>query len=369
MRYIIGIDLGTTNSSVAYVDTESTKNSPFSIQLFKIPQMTSTNIFDSQTTLPSFCFINATYENSQEVNRLPWGTSKDYIVGKLAQTLGAKTPTRLVQSAKSWLCNSAASRKDKILPIEAADNTQRISPVEASARYLSHIKEAWNHLMARGNADHEFEQQEIILTVPASFDEVARTLTAEAAKLAGLQKVTLLEEPQAAFYSWISQHETTYPSKLAIGDTVLVCDVGGGTTDFSLIEMQQKEDKPFFQRMSVGDHLLLGGDNIDAAIAYFLEGKLKKLGTQELTTTQWLQLLQQARNAKEHLLEDTNETSTYSVLLQGTGSHVIQGSISLEITREELLELIHSGFFPENTWEKALEMKKSAGFRNGFIWR
>ena len=362
MRYIIGIDLGTTNSCVSYVDSE---NPRMTIQPFRIPQLSSAGFIEAQATLPSFCYLAADHEFPTGSLKLSWDKDKerDYVVGNFAQAQGAKTPTRLVQSAKSWLCNAAANRKEKILPVDAADSFQRISPVEAAARYLAHIKEAWNHSLGRKDIASEFEQQEIILTVPASFDEVARTLTAEAAKLAGLQKITLLEEPQSAFYSWIAQHEKSWEDILKEGNTILVCDVGGGTTDFSLIEVQKNKDgKLSFQRMAVGDHLLLGGDNMDAAIAHYIEQKLQQQNPRTFDTHQWLQILHEARSAKEYLLSEDNATH-YSVLLQGTGSQVIQGSVSIEITREEILPLLLSGFFASCSWDEAQQLKKAGGMR------
>lgn len=359
MRYVIGIDLGTTNSCVAYVDMEHPKQS---IQPFRIPQLSSIGSLELQATLPSFCYIAADHEWPPGSLDLPWNKELGYVVGQLAQEQGVRVPTRLIQSAKSWLCHAAANRRDKILPFEAGPEIQRLSPVEATARYLRHIKDSWNHLMAKGSTS-EFEDQEIILTVPASFDEVARSLTVEAARLAGFVKMTLLEEPQAAFYSWISWHEANWEHLLHAGDTILVCDVGGGTTDFSLIEVVAKENQLTMQRMAVGDHLLLGGDNMDSALTYYLERKLKL--THELSTTQWLQLRHQARSAKEVLLAPTSQAliDRYKVVVQGTGSEVVAGSLSTEITRTELQQLLLEGFFGQYSWEEALSLNKAKGLR------
>jgi len=335
MRYIIGIDLGTTNSCVAYVDT--TKPSQ-PIHQLRIPQLVKVGYVESLPTLPSVCYLSEEGE---------------WIVGSFALHEGAKIPTRQVQSAKSWLCHSAAHRRDKILPLEASDASIRISPVEASAKYLQHIKEAWNRLMAGEEA--EFTQQEIVLTVPASFDEVARTLTVEAARQAGLVHMTLIEEPQAAFYSWIAQNEKEGIFNLPAGALILVVDVGGGTTDFSLIEVQSKEGKPSFQRMAVGDHLLLGGDNMDAAVAHHLEKKMQL----ECTTGQWVQLKHEARKAKEHLLEGGQ---SYRVVLQGTGSHVVGGSHAIEVTQKEVVDLLLP-FFKCMPLEEALCLPKKCAIR------
>ncbi len=361
MRYIIGIDLGTTNSCVSYVDTT---NSKLAIQPFRIPQLISPGYVESQATLPSFCYLSVKHEWPAASLTLPWKKEEEKIVGLLAQEQGAKVPTRLVQSAKSWLCHSAAHRKDRILPAEG-DEEQKISPVTATSHYLAHIKEAWNHFMARSHTDAEFDQQEIVITVPASFDEVARRLTTEAAKAAGYIHLTLLEEPQAAFYSWIALNEKLSEQQLKIGDTILVCDVGGGTTDFSLIEVEKKGDRLSFNRQAVGNHLLLGGDNMDVAIAHLIETKLAhEYGKTEFSFLQWQQLIAQARIAKETLLDHAKtDTSAFTIVLQGAGSSVIKGSLSIQIKREEISKLLLDGFFGRYSFEEALQLRRSTGFR------
>lgn len=360
MRYIIGIDLGTTNSCVAYVDTQ---HPSLSIQSFRIPQLANQGLVESLQTLPSFCYLCAPNEWPEGSLNLPWRNESDYFVGKFAQSQGAKVPTHLVQSAKSWLCHANVNRREKILPFGDDNHTQKISPLEATRRYLTHIKEAWNASMARGTTDGDFEEQEIVLTVPASFDEVARALTAEAAKLAGFVNMTLLEEPQAAFYSWISQHEKNWEKEFEPGQTILVCDVGGGTTDFSLIEVTEKEGKRGLSRMAVGDHLLLGGDNMDAAIAHYLEEALKKAGYPECSSNQWLQLRHEAREAKENLLDEQFKPF-YPVYLQGTGSSVVHGSMALEADKKSIQQILMDGFFGIHSWEEALSLNKATGFRS-----
>lgn len=357
-RYIIGIDLGTTNSCVSYVDTEDASRT---IQLLRIPQLIAAGQVEAQTTLPSFCYLAASYEWPVASLDLPWKSESEFFVGRFAQEEGAKVPTRLIQSAKSWLCYSAAHRRDKILPFETADASQRISPIEATARYLGHIKNAWNFLIGKGDLNKEFEAQEVVLTVPASFDEVARSLTIEAAKLAGFGQMTLLEEPQAAFYSWLSQHEKEWEQQLHVGNSILVCDVGGGTTDFSLMEVVLHGGKPTIQRMAVGDHLLLGGDNMDAALTHYIEQKLK---VRELPITQWLRLRHQARCTKEALLDPAASSKIYRVTLQGAGSSVVHGSVLTEVEKEEVERLLMQGFFGEYTWEEALQLKKARGLRS-----
>lgn len=362
MRYIIGIDLGTTNSSVAYVDTQK---AALAVQLFSIPQLTAPGRTEASLTLPSFCYLASPGEWTPGALQLPWKEETTAFVGQLAKIQGSRVPTRLIQSAKSWLCNVAANRRDKILPLEAADPSQRLSPIEASAKYLMHIRDAWNATLAKNDVSDEFEEQEIILTVPASFDEVARALTIEAARQAGLQHLTLLEEPQAAFYSWIAQHEDNWQQQLKAGETILICDVGGGTTDFSLIEVQAKGEKLAFQRMAVGDHLLLGGDNMDVALAHYLEQKLQKQGHTLQSTTQWLQLKAEARNIKEEFLSLSSQSSQTqrTITLQGTGSSVIQGSVSVSIQRSEVEDILNKGFFEQYDLPEALQLRRSRGVR------
>lgn len=361
MRYIIGIDLGTTNCALAFIDMEQPA---LSVQLFAIPQLTAAGRVDALLTLPSFCYLIDAGEWSSGALKLPWKEETSTFVGQFAKIQGARVPTRLIQSAKSWLCNVAANRRDKILPVEAADLSQRLSPVEASAKYLMHLRDAWNATMAKGNPDFELEEQEVILTVPASFDEVARTLTVDAARQAGFLHVTLVEEPQSAFYSWISQHEQEWETQFKGGESILVCDVGGGTTDFSLIEIQEQGGKLSFQRMAVGDHLLLGGDNIDSALAHHLEQKLQQEGHPPLESNQWQQLQSEARVAKEMLLgPGVQPDQAYSVVLQGTGSSVVKGSLAVTLTRKEIEPLLLNGFFGQYALPEALQLRVSRGFR------
>ena len=243
-RYIIGIDLGTTNCCVSYIDTDGDNL----IKIFEVPQLTSAGVVESKNMLSSFYYFAGDYEFPEKALSLPWNKDKNHFVGVFARDHGSKVATRLVRSAKSWLCNSAASRREKILPVESADPDSRISPVEATTAYLEHIKEAWNYSVAKGDPEKEFEYQEITLTVPASFDEIARRLTVEAAQHAGYKNLTLLEEPQSAFYHWIQRNTDSWKNKMKLGDTVLICDVGGGTTDFSWIEVDENFS---FQRKEI----------------------------------------------------------------------------------------------------------------------
>lgn len=350
-RYIIGIDLGTTHCSVAYVDTNQAYNPSLSVQQFRIPQRVAGDGIEAAAILPSFCYLLDEPEKT---------TGRSYTVGLFAQQEGAKVPTRLVASAKSWLCNPASSRREPILPIECIEESFRISPVEASFRYLLHIKEGWNNTFARGDPDSIFEEQAIILTVPASFDEVARTLTIEAAKKAGYTNMTLLEEPQAAFYHWLHSHEKEWEFTFKEGDRLLVCDVGGGTTDFSLIDVQRKGEELVLQRMAVGRHLLLGGDNMDIALAHYLEKKVRERG-RELDSVQWSQLIQEARSVKEVLL--SGEKARMTAVIQKTGSQIVRNSISIEITKEEVEMVLLGGFFELLPYQEAVQLKKAEGIR------
>lgn len=352
MRYILGIDLGTTNSCMCFVDTQDPK---LSIQLFRVPQIHRLGHVEALETLPSFCLCGAD-------GSLPWGKSLGYSVGAFAREEGAKIPTKLVESAKSWLCHAAVDRRARLLPFEAADEADRVSPVEVAGRYLSHLRQAWNHAKARNSDDALFEEQDIVLTVPASFDEMARALTIEAARLAGIKQLTLLEEPQAAFYSWIVQHESSWKTTLKGGENILVCDVGGGTTDFSLIVVRESGGELSLQRMAVGEHLLLGGDNMDIAIARMVERRLFGTDDHDLPIGQWLQLRQQARKAKEALLGESPD-EVFRFLLQGAGSHVVAKTLSAEISSGELRKLLLDGFFPSLEWEEALRLRRSGGVK------
>lgn len=332
-QYLIGIDLGTTNCSVAYVDT---KNAVLPVQTFLIPQLGKNGKIEHLATLPSYCYLGKEYS-------LPWQKNRPYSVGRLAWEEGSQVPLQLVQSAKSWLCHPYAHLKGSLLPENASPAIQRISPLEASARYLNHIREAWNFAIAKGDPEKEFESQDIVLTIPASFDETARSLTYEAARLAGFKSLVMLEEPQAAFYYWMASNEKSFDKHLADKDVVLVVDIGGGTTDFSLIQVEIKNGVFTFDRIAVGSHLLLGGDNIDAAIAHSIQ---EKIGEPEDS------LKFAARQAKEVLLAEDAPPS-YKAVIQGRGASVIRNTQFATITKEEILALIHEGFFGLYSFEDA----------------
>lgn len=335
-RYVVGVDLGTTNCALAYVDTEKS----LTVQHFPLPQLVKETTVAPLPTLPSFLYLPGPHDLPAGSIALPWDRERDYIVGRFAQIQGARVPSRMIVSAKSWLCHPEVDRTAAILPWGAPPEVRKLSPIEVSARYLLHIREAWNQRMGR---HHSLETQHVILTVPASFDEVARELTVQAAEQAGLTRVTLLEEPQAALYAWLVAHTDSWQAHLKAGDVILVCDIGGGTTDFSLVAVTQGKSQLQLERVAVGDHLLLGGDNMDIALARQVEARLTKGG--RLDAQRWQALTQQCRMAKEDLFADPNRHSV-TITLAGRGSAVVGGTLSDTLTREELEQVILDGFFP-----------------------
>ena len=341
-QYIVGIDLGTTNCAVAYVDTRGRERPTADIRLFEIPQLVAPSETQPRAMLPSFLYLPGPHELPPGSARLPWNESADVIVGEFARSQGAKVPGHLVASAKSWLCHAGVDREAEILPWGAPADAKKVSPVEASADYLRHIRDAWNFTFARDHEAARLEVQEVVLTVPASFDEAARELTLDAAKRAGLTSITLLEEPQAAFYCWIVGHKEGWQREVRAGELILVVDIGGGTTDFSLITVVETPTGPGFRRVAVGDHLMLGGDNIDLALAHRVEAKL---GGARLDTEQWSALRYACRAAKEKLLGDA-PPERWPVTIAGRGSRIIGGSLQSELTRAEVTEVVLDGFFP-----------------------
>jgi molecular chaperone DnaK (HSP70) len=343
-RYLIGIDLGTTNSAVAYIDThDSPAVEAPRLCVFEVPQLIAAGEIGRLPTLPSFLYFAGDGDIAPDGLRLPWNNEgTNPVVGALARDQGALVPGRQVSSAKSWLCEPSVDRSAKILPWGAEQTEQTCSPVEASTCYLAHLRDAWNYTMAQGDAALRFENQEIVLTVPASFDPEARELTIEAARGAGLQHVTLLEEPLAAFYAWIAAHRRSLKRYLKDNFLVLICDVGGGTTDFSLIRVRIADGEVRFERTAIGEHLLLGGDNVDLALARRVE---EKLNNPKLSLRQRNALRRQSCAAKERLLGDT-QTERVSINLLGAGRAVVGGALTADLTREETLNIILEGFLP-----------------------
>src|SRR5207237_5783296 len=256
---------------------------------------------------------------------------------------GARVPGRLATSAKSWLCHAGVDRSAPLLPWSAPPDVRRLSPVEVSTRYLKHMVDAWNHVVAKDTDALRLEKQAVVLTVPASFDDMARSLTVEAAKKAGLENVTLLEEPQAAFYCWLATHSAQEATKVKPGPRCLVIDVGGGTSDFSLIQAVEQQGELGFVRQAVGDHLLLGGDNMDLAIAKFVETRLPGAG--RLDAAQYGMLTQACRLAKETLL-GPDAPANYTVTVVGRGRQVVGGAQHASLSPAEVRKLLFDGFFP-----------------------
>ncbi len=340
-RYLVGIDLGTTNSVVAYVDTQ---DEDLNIQLLPIPQLTLPGNVEEHTTLPSFLYLPIKHEFPEGSLRLPWTQASDWTVGTLARTRGAEVPGRLISSAKSWLCHTGVDRTAPILPWEGSDDTQKMSPLEASVHYLSHLRQAWNTQIAGNTPEKSLEQQDVFLTVPASFDAVARELTVQAAARAGLAHVTLLEEPQAAFYAWIDQSGEAWRKQVQVGDVILACDIGGGTTDFSLIAVSEQNGELELERIAVGAHILLGGDNMDLALAYAVQRRLAQKGT-KLDAWQMRGLAQNCRTAKEGLLQIDHEPS-HPLTILGRGKSVIGGTLRTALSYHEVEQTLVDGFFP-----------------------
>ncbi|MFN8628130.1 MAG: Hsp70 family protein [Candidatus Binatia bacterium] len=332
-RFVVGIDLGTTNSAAAYVDTAETARD---VRQLTLPQLVSEGTLAARAALPSFLYIGGEHDVAPGSLGLPWDPLRHFAVGEFARLQGARVPGRLVSSAKSWLCHGGVDRQAAILPWGAPADVPKLSPVEASARYLSHFREGWN----RQFPDAPLEAQDVILTVPASFDEVARELTVEAAHRAGLPRVILLEEPQAAFYAWVQRHEAAL-DRLAGVNRILVVDIGGGTTDFSLIAVRHDGGRVSLERIAVGDHLLLGGDNIDVALARLLEPRLGG----KLDSQRWYALTSLCRGAKEVLL-GPEPPPAVSVRLVGRGRTVVGGVASAQLARDEVEHLVLDGFFP-----------------------
>jgi molecular chaperone DnaK (HSP70) len=345
-RYVVGIDLGTTNNALAYADTKAEPpDAPPTIRAFPIPQVVASGEVADRPVLPSFLYLPAPKELPAGSLDLPWGASPDRAVGTFAREHGAKVPGRLVSSAKSWLSHNGVDRKSPILPWNAASDVQKVSPVEASTAYLAHIRDAWNAGIAGKTAADRLEHQDVLLTVPASFDAAARELTVEAARAAGLEKITLLEEPQAAFYAWLASQGDGWRKRVKVGDLLLVCDVGGGTTDFTLIAVTDQGGDLELNRLAVGEHILLGGDNMDLALAYAVAASLPG-GMEGLDPSQRIGLGYACRVAKETLFVQPSKASA-PVSVLGRGSKVIGGSIKTELTRETLNAALLDGFFPK----------------------
>jgi molecular chaperone DnaK (HSP70) len=328
-QYIIGIDLGTTNCALAWARDEQAAT-------LDIPQLVAPGEVRDEPLLPSFLFIEP-----------------PPVVGTLAQRRGVETLGRLVSSAKSWLSHAGIDRTAKLLPIDAVGGIPKVSPVEASTEYLAHLRVAWNQKMPEA----PFDQQQVLVTVPASFDAVARELTVEATKLAGMHDVVLLEEPQAAFYAWIERHPD-WRERVRPGDRILVIDIGGGTTDFTLIAVGERNGELELERVAVGDHILLGGDNIDLALARHVEAQLAVKNT-KLDRLQFHALWQQCRSAKERLLGE-RPPSDQAITVLGKGTGLVGGTIKTKLARTDVERILLDGFLPQTAFNEVPQRRRAA---------
>ncbi|MCB2263797.1 MAG: Hsp70 family protein [Candidatus Thiosymbion ectosymbiont of Robbea hypermnestra] len=341
-RYAVGIDLGTTHCALSSVDLDASEWDEVTQDLMPVPQLTGPGTVAALPLLPSFLYLPHPDEFAVEDLTLPWDDRTDQLLGELARSVGARTPIRLVSSAKSWLCHPGIDRRSSVLPPGAPeDEVSRVSPYQASVRYLEHLRDAWNH----AHPEHDLVRQEVTVTVPASFDPAARELTAEAAQTVGFRRLVLLEEPQAALYSWIHDSAGTWRKQVRVGDIILVIDVGGGTTDLSLIAVTARDGALELVRVAVGEHILLGGDNMDLALAHLVGGKLTATGT-TLDHWQIQALTHGCRQAKEALLMDPS-LEAVPVVVPSRGTRLIRRSLRTELTGGEVTHTLVEGFFPE----------------------
>lgn len=359
--YVIGIDLGTTNSVVAYTEATIEKGKTPDIRVLEISQLIEAGTTEKREILPSFILVPGKHDVSEDSLRLPWDKKKKVAVGEFAKERGAEIPHHLISSSKSWLCHTLIDRNKQILPWEGPEDQLKMSPVEATSVILKHIREAWNYSMASEDKALVMENQDVLLTVPASFDAVARDLVVKAASMAGLPNVTLLEEPQAAFYAWIESTGDKWRKIIKKDDLVLVCDVGGGTSDFTLISVTEENGELVLDRIAVGDHLLIGGDNMDLALAYAVFKRMFKKG-KRLDAWQMRGLWHSCRKAKETLLADP-ELKDYPVTILGGGRSLIGGTRKTKLARKEIEDIIIDGFFPTCTVKTKPTATKKIGIK------
>jgi hypothetical protein len=359
-KYIVGIDLGTTNSALARCNATATgEERP--IEVRSIPQLVNPNEVAERTLLPSFLYIPGELDFPKGSLTLPWEPEPKFVIGELARKRGAESPNRLIASAKSWLSYSGVDRNAPILPWQASEDVPKLSPVEASSQFLQYLRTVWDSGEAGEQGELALAEQDVLLTVPASFDEEARELTRRAAEQAGYPHVTLLEEPLAAFYAWLESQGDAWRRRIKVGDLVLVCDVGGGTTDLSLIVVSEENGDLTLKRVAVGDHILLGGDNMDLALARVLQQRLAALGNR-IETWQLLGLWHQCRIEKEKLFESP-KTQKRPITLLGKGTKLIGGTIKTELVREDLDQVLVEGFFPKVASGELPALQRRVGFQ------
>jgi hypothetical protein len=354
-KYSIGIDLGTTNSVLAYSSLEEDKPR---VNVLSVPQLVAAATVESRTMLPSFMYLGLEHEAQSGAFNVPWAAGRNFAVGEYARRQGAEVPDRTVGTAKSWLCYSQVDRRKPILPWNAPADVPKVSPVVASQRYLEHLAAAWENAFP----DAPLAEQYVVLTVPASFDASARDLTREAALAAGLpQDLVLLEEPQAAVYAWLAATGERWRKLLKVGDTLLVCDVGGGTTDLTLVGLSEEQNELILHRIAVGNHLLVGGDNMDLALAHYAAGLFAEKDV-KLDPWQSVALWHSCRAAKEILLTPKGPEK-HSIAVLGRGRKLIGGTVSVEVDRRNVSELLLEGFFPRCKISDRSVQKRVSGFR------
>ncbi len=354
--FSLGIDLGTTNSAIAITALETDRT-----DIVGVTQILGPNQIGERSTLPSALYIPHAAEFSSDALRLPWQTGEtNAIIGHFARDHGALVPDRLITSAKSWLSNPHIDARERTLPWNS-DIDGKLSAFESSRRYLEHLREGFTYAERLKGREWNLSEATIVLAVPASFDEVARSLTAEAAEAAGLGKVTLLEEPQAAFYAWLAQAEKGWRAQVKPGDIVLVCDVGGGTADFSLIAVTESNGDLALERISVGEHILLGGDNMDLALAYTLMAQLEAAGT-SIDDWQLLALVHAAGAAKIALFNDASLTEA-PIAVPSRGSSLFARTISTSLDRTTLERVVLDGFFPRTDVSEMPREARNVGLR------
>jgi hypothetical protein len=354
-KYSIGIDLGTTNSVLAYSSLEEDKPR---VNVLSVPQLVAAATVESRTMLPSFMYLGLEHEAQSGAFNVPWAAGRNFAVGEYARRQGAEVPDRTVGTAKSWLCYSQVDRRKPILPWNAPADVPKVSPVVASQRYLEHLAAAWENAFP----DAPLAEQYVVLTVPASFDASARDLTREAALAAGLpQDLVLLEEPQAAVYAWLADEGDRWRRQLKVGDKLLVCDVGGGTTDLTLVGLSEEQNELILHRIAVGNHLLVGGDNMDLALAHYAAGLFAEKDV-KLDPWQSVALWHSCRAAKEILLTPKGPEK-HSIAVLGRGRKLIGGTVSVEVDRRNVSELLLEGFFPRCKISDRSVQKRVSGFR------
>jgi hypothetical protein len=353
-EYCIGIDLGTTNTVLAYTPLSEAAR----VEILPIPQVVAANTCEPLMSLASFSYLPNAAEAAEDTYPLPWGRSGKAVLGSLARTRSAEAPDRTIGASKSWLGYAGVDRRSAVLPWNAPADVEKISPVSAATQYLAHLVAAWEHQFPNSS----FRDQHVVLTVPASFDPVARELTREAALAAGLPPgFVLLEEPQAALYAWLAHQGEQWRKQLKLGESVLVCDIGGGTTDLTLIQVEEDQGELILRRVAVGDHLLVGGDNMDLAAAHQVAARFAGNGV-KLNPWQTVSLWHSCRAAKERLLGHEHfDSHTLSVF--GRGSKLIGSTVSIEVGREELNAWLLDGFFPKCPISSRPQRQPASGFK------